>query len=221
MCGRFVLCSPTKTIIEEFRIDKTNLEYIPSYNIAPTQNIIIVKTDGTRILTQCKWGFVPSWAKDPSAGHSMINARAETLADKPAFRDAFKYQRCLIVADGFFEWKKIKTKTPVYIRLKSGKPFGFAGLYSIWKSPEGEDIHTCAIITTDSNELVSSIHDRMPAIISREHYDLWLDPKKFDKEKLLSLLAPYNPSEMEWYTVTNKVNSPSYNSPDNIVPIEE
>jgi len=221
MCGRFVLFSPTKTIIEEFRIDKTNLEYIPSYNIAPTQNIITVKTDGTRILTQCKWGFIPSWAKDTRIGHGLINARAETLADKPAFRDTFKNQRCLIVADGFFEWKKVKTKTPVYIRLKSGKPFGFAGLYSIWKSPEGEDIHTCAIITTDSNELVSSIHDRMPAIISKEHYDLWLDPNKFDKEKLLSLLVPYDPSAMEWYPVTNKVNSPSNNSPDNIVPIEE
>jgi len=220
MCGRFVLCSPTRTIIEEFRVDKAALEYIPSYNIAPTQNVVIVKTDGTRILTQCKWGFIPSWAKDPGSGHSVINARAETIAGKPAFRDAFKKQRCLVVADGFYEWKKGKTKTPVYIRLKSGKPFGFAGLYSIWTSPEGDEIRTCTIITTESNEIVSSLHDRMPAIISRENCDLWLDPTSFDREKLLSLLKPYDSSEMEWYTVSKKVNSPSCNAPDNIEPVD-
>lgn len=219
MCGRFVLCSPTRTLIEEFRIDKTILEYIPSYNIVPTQKIVIVKTDATRILTQCKWGFIPSWAKDPNISHSMINARAETIADKPAFRDAFKKQRCLVVADGFFEWKKGNNKIPVYIRLKSGKPLGFAGLYSLWKSPEGHEICTCSIITTESNEIVSSIHDRMPAIISNEDYDVWLDPNRFDKNNLLSLLRPYDSSEMEWYTVSKKVNAPSYNKPDNIVPL--
>lgn len=218
MCGRFVLCSPTKTIIKEFRIDKTTLEYIPSYNIAPTQNIVIVKKDRTRILTQCKWGFIPSWAKDPSIGHKMINARAETIADKPAFRSALKTHRCLVIADGFYEWKKGKVKIPMYIRLKSGKPFGFAGLYSIWTSPGGEEICTCTIITTDANELVASIHDRMPAIISNDNYDMWLDPDEHDTGKLLPLLKPYSSHEMELYSVSRKVNYPSYNAPDNIEP---
>jgi putative SOS response-associated peptidase YedK len=220
MCGRFVLCSPAKTIVEEFRVDKAAFEYIPSYNVAPTQNVVIVKKDGTRILTQYKWGLIPSWAKDPGIGHSMINARAETIADKPAFRSSFKNQRCLVVADGFYEWKKGKVKIPVYIRLKSGKPFGFAGLYSIWKSPEGGEIYTCTIITTEANEIVSSIHDRMPAIISKEDYDYWLDPNSHDKEKLLSFLKPYDSEAMELYTVSKKVNSPSYNAPDNIAPVD-
>ncbi|MBI5739789.1 MAG: SOS response-associated peptidase [Nitrospirae bacterium] len=220
MCGRFVLCSPAKTIIEEFRVDKSHLEYIPSYNIAPTRKIVIVRKDRTRILTQCRWGFVPSWAKDPGIGNSMIHARAETVADKPAFRDAFKNQRCLVVADGFYEWKKGKTKTPVYIRLKSARPFGFAGLYNVWTSPEGEEICTCTIITTEPNEIVSSMHDRMPAIISRDDYDCWLDPDSYDREKLMSLLRPYSPDEMEWYSVSKKVNSAAYDAPDNILPAE-
>ena len=221
MCGRFVLCSPAKTIIEEFRVDKAAFEYIPSYNVAPTQNVVIVREDGTRILTQYKWGLIPSWAKDPGIGYSMINARAETIADKPAFSSSFKKKRCLVIADGFYEWKKGKVKIPVYIRLKSGKPFGFAGLYSIWKSPEGEEIRTCAIITTEANEIVSAIHDRMPAIISKEHYDYWLDPGSYDREKLLSFLKPYDPEAMELYTVSKKVNSPSYNAPDNIAPVDD
>lgn len=218
MCGRFVLCSPARTIMEEFRLDRTTVEYLPSYNVAPTQNIVIIKKDGTRVLTDCRWGFLPSWAKDPAMGHRMINARAETVADKPAFRAAFKKQRCLVVADGFYEWRKEKVKTPVYIRLRSGRPFGFAGLYSMWTSPGGEDICTCTIITTDANELLEPIHDRMPAIISRDDYDLWLDPEEHDTAKLLALLRPYPPDDMELYPVSRKVNSPSYDSPDNIEP---
>ena len=221
MCGRFVLCSPKATIIKEFRVDKTSLQYIPSYNIAPTQNIVIVRENGTKTLTHCKWGLIPSWAKDQSIGHRMINARVETVAEKPAFRSAFKKQRCLVIADGFYEWKKEKTKTPVYIRLKSGKPFGFAGLYSIWTSPEGQEICTCTIITTEANELLASIHDRMPAIISQDAYDIWLDPNEHDREKLLHLLKPYISHEIELFTVSKKVNSPSYNSPDNIEPIDK
>jgi putative SOS response-associated peptidase YedK len=220
MCGPFVLFSPSKTIVEEFHVDKTSIEYIPSYNIAPTQNIVIVKKDGTRILTHCRWGFLPSWAKDPGMAHRMINARAETVADKPAFRNAFRNQRCLVIADGFYEWKKEKVKTPVYIRLKSKKPFGFAGLYSLWVSPEGEEICTCTIITTESNELVASIHDRMPAIISKDNYDTWLDPNEYDTKKLLPFLKPYASNKMELYTVSRKVNSPSLNSPQNIEPLE-
>lgn len=218
MCGRLVCFSPAEKLAEEFKAENTIDELKPSYNVAPTQNVVLVKENGTRVLTHCKWGFVPSWAKDDRIGHKMINARAESVAEKPAFRSAFRNQRCLVAADGFYEWRKGKVKTPVYIRLKSGKPFGFAGLYSLWRSPEGDEMCTCAIITTEANEALSSLHDRMPAILSREHYDVWLDPNKFDKAKLFSLLVPYDPSEMEWYTVSKKVNTPSYNSPDNIVP---
>lgn len=218
MCGRFVLCSPVKTIIEEFHVDKTSVQYIPSYNIAPTQSIVIVKKDGIKTLTHCRWGFLPSWAKDPGIARRMINARAETVADKPAFRSAFRNQRCLIIADGFYEWRKEKVKTPVYIRLKSRKPFGFAGLYSLWVSPDGDEICTCTVITTASNELVASIHDRMPAIITKDKYDTWLDPSEQNTGKLLSLLKPYVSDEMELYSVSREVNSPSFNSPQNIEP---
>jgi len=208
--------------MDEFHVDKTTVEYIPSYNIAPTQNIVIVKKDGTRILTNCKWGFLPSWTRDPFIGYKMINARAETIADKPAFRGAFKNQRCLVIADGFYEWRKEgRVKTPVYIRLRSGKPFGFAGLYNIWTSPEGEEICTCTIITTEANDLVAPAHDRMPAVISRDNYDLWLDPDEHDVRKLLPLLKPHPSHEMELYKVSKKVNSPSYNAPDNIARVDD
>ena len=215
MCGRFVLYSPAKTIIEEFRADKAALEYTPNYNIAPAQNIVIVKKDGTRILTQCKWGLIPSWAKDPAIGCKTINARAETVATKPAFRSAFENQRCLVVADGFYEWRSEgKVKTPVYIRLKSGKPFGFAGLYSLWTSPKGDEICTCTIITTDANELLAPIHDRMPVIISKDNYDLWLDPGVRESKALLPLLACYPSDAIEFKQVSSLVNSPKNNSPD-------
>ena len=221
MCGRFVCISPAEKLAEEFRAENAIDELRPSYNVAPTQNIVIVKENGTRILTQCKWGLVPSWAKDESIGHKMINARAESVAEKPSFRIAFKNHRCLVVADGFYEWKKGKVKTPVYIRLKSGKPFGFAGLYSLRTSQEGHEICTSTIITTEANYLLRSIHDRMPVVISKENYDAWLEPESYDKDKLISLLIPYESSEMECYTVDSKVNSPSYDAPENIKPVEK
>jgi putative SOS response-associated peptidase YedK len=220
MCGRFVLDSSIPDIANEFNIDQTYLEYEPSYNIAPTHYIVVVKKNGIKVLTKCKWGFLPSWAKDLAVGNKMINARAETVAVKPAFRKAFKNQRCLIVADGFYEWmKKGKVKTPVYIRLKSRKSFGFAGLYNMWTLPEGNDICTCTIITTEANELLAPIHNRMPVIMQKNEYGLWLDPNFHDTQKLLSLLKPYNSQQMELYTVSTKVNSPAYNSKDNIKPV--
>ena len=153
-------------------------------------------------------------------GFKMINARAESVADKPAFKDAFRNQRCLVIADGFYEWVlEGKVKQPVYIRLKSHTPVGFAGLYSVWRSPEGEDIRTCTIITTDANDLLRPIHDRMPVIILKDKEDLWLDPKTTEKEKLLPLLTPYPSDEMEFYRVSPVMNKPEHDVPEVIRPI--
>jgi putative SOS response-associated peptidase YedK len=189
--------------------------------VAPGQDIIIVvKEEGKNKLASCRWGFVPSWSKDMSAGYKMINARAETVAEKPSFRDAFLKQRCLVVADGFYEWRKDGTiKRPMYIHLKSGEPLGFAGLYNTWTSPEGKSIRTCTIITTDANEILKPIHDRMPVIIPGSDYRLWLDPSVHDKEILLPILKPYPSSEMEGYPATPKVNSVKFNDPENIRPV--
>ena len=150
----------------------------------------------------------------------MINARAETVAQKPAFRHALETQRCLIIADGFFEWKKEgDRKLPMYLRLSSGKVFAFAGLYNIWTSPAGETVYTCTIVTTEANGLVKPFHDRMPAILSKNEEDLWLDPAVRDKEELLPLLRPYDADEMETWQVTPRMNRPEYDAPENIIPI--
>jgi putative SOS response-associated peptidase YedK len=151
----------------------------------------------------------------------MINAKAETVADKPAFKDAFRRQRCLVVADGFFEWRQEgKLRIPVYIRLKSQRPMGFAGLYNTWKSPDGDAICTCSIITTEANELLSPIHDRMPAIIPEDQDELWLDPNISDRDRLMPLLRPYSPDEMEYYEVSSVINKPENDSPEIIMPVK-
>ena len=219
MCGRFVLSSTATDIVKEFNAEQYSFDLEPNYNVAPTHKIVIIKNEGVNKLIQCKWGFIPTWSKDPEKSHKMINARAETIAEKATFKSAFKNQRCLIVADGFFEWQKEgKKKKPLYIRLKSNKPFAFAGLYNVWTSPEWDKSCTCTIITTEANELLEPIHDRMPAIISKENYEIWLDPDVQDKDVLLPLLTPYDSSKMEYYSVSPKVNSTSYNSADIIVP---
>jgi putative SOS response-associated peptidase YedK len=154
-------------------------------------------------------------------GFNMINAKAETVAEKPAFREAFRRQRCLVVADGFFEWRhEGKLRIPVYIRLKSQRPMGFAGLYNTWISPDGDALCTCSIITTEANELLSPIHDRMPAIIPEDKDDLWLDPKINDKDRLMPLLRPYSPNEMEYYEVSSVINKPENDSPEIIMPVK-
>jgi putative SOS response-associated peptidase YedK len=221
MCGRFEIHSAIELIAKIFGIHEWDIEYSPSYNIAPSQDILLAVNDGKRRLVKSRWGFVPSWSKELSAGYKMINARAESVADKPSFRQAFQNQRCLVVADGFYEWKKEgPTKRPFYIRLKSGEPIGFAGLYNVWKSPEGEQICTSTIITTDANEIIQPLHDRMPAIASPGAYDLWLDPTIHDKALLQNILKPYASEAIDIYEVTPKVNSPKNNSPENIQKIE-
>jgi len=221
MCGRFVRISSIPVITKRFNVRKLILPEIPpSYNIAPNQEAIIINNTEERQLMSCRWGFPPSWAKDISMG--MINARAETVAEKPFFRYALKKHRCLIPADGFYEWgKKSGNKYPVYIKLKFGEPFGFAGFYNFWESPDGSMIPTYTIITTGSNELIMPIHQRMPVIIKKEEEDQWLDPALENKGILLPLLKPYPSEVMECYPVSPKMNSPLYDTPENIQPAKE
>ena len=221
MCGRFVRSSPIALIGEIFNIRSmsTMSGAPPSYNIAPSQEILIINDRGERELLHCRWGFLPPWVKDLSEGNRMINARAETIDEKPSFKAAFKKQRCLIIADGFYEWsKKKQKKVPHYIRLKSGKPFGFAGLYNQWTSPEGDKICSCTIITTEANDLVQTIHDRMPVIVPRDKVDMWLDPSFQDAKALKEILRSYPSEEMEMYQVSSNVNSVQFNSATNITP---
>jgi len=222
MCGRFEIHSAIEIILRIFQVDSITFDLMPSYNIAPGQDVPIVVNDNGNRLVLSRWGFVPSWSKELKTGYKMINARVETVATLPSFRDAFANHRCLVPADGFFEWKKTdKARLPRLIRLRSGRPMGFAGLYNAWHSPEGEEVRTCTIITTSANEAVKMLHDRMPAILPENAFDQWLDPREHDAKKLLPLLKPCAPDEIEVYPVTPKMNSSKYNDPENIKPIPE
>ncbi|MBF0459735.1 MAG: SOS response-associated peptidase [Nitrospirae bacterium] len=222
MCGRFVRTSETRVILREFDADGGgDLDIAPSYNIAPSQVVAaIVNEDDKRRLALCRWGFVPHWAKDISAVNKAINARAETVATNRAFSSALKGHRCLVVSDGFYEWRRNSAaKTPVFIRLKSATstPFGFAGLYSTRPGAGGGVLHTCTIITTTANTLIGKIHHRMPVIIHRYDYDLWLG---HEADAIPDLLRPYPDDEMEVAYVSTMVNSPKNNSPECIEPIK-
>ena len=220
MCGRFTLTTNLGAIAQRFGVARFLEEVGPRYNITPTQTVIVVNDDGTRHLRQMRWGLIPSWAKDPAIGNRMINARAETVATKPAFRVALRKRRCLIPADGFFEWTPAgRRKQPVYIALKNREPFGFAGLWEAWTSPEGQEITSCTIITTEANEILKPIHDRMPVILNHDAEAVWLDPTIQDSARLLPLLKPYPSEEMETYPVSTKVNSPANDGPECINPL--
>lgn len=222
MCGRFVRKSTITVIEDEFDIYEVQWAFEPSYNIAPSQDIACVIGNGGNRLVKFRWGLVPFWAEDPSIGYKMINARAETLAQKKSFARVFKTQRCLVVADGFYEWRKLtdgKRKIPMYVHLRADRPFGFAGLYENWKSKDGKLLQTCTIITTQPNELMMSIHNRMPAIITPNERNVWLNKEIQDPEVLMPLLRPYDSTSMEAYMVSTRVNSPSYNEPDCIEPV--
>jgi len=218
MCGRFTLVSPSVAVTERFHASAPP-DLRPRYNIAPGQDVLCVTRDGANRIEPLRWGLIPFWAKDPAIGNRLINARAETLAEKPSFRNAFAKRRCLVVADGFYEWRPAgKRKVPVYIFLKSKKPFGFAGLYESWKAPDGKEIRTCTIITTGANDLVRPIHDRMPVIVPADAEDRWLDPREDSRERLQSLLTPYPSGEMDAHDVASIVNSASHDAPDCIAP---
>jgi putative SOS response-associated peptidase YedK len=210
MCGRFTLRTPTKDIVKAFGLTDA-LDLKPRFNIAPTEQVAAIRLDpdtGTRQLTMLRWGLVPSWADDPSIGYRTINARAESVAIKPAYRSAFQKGRCLVVADGFYEWKKTdKNKQPFFIRLKDDEPFAFAGLSERWHRGD-QVIDSAAIITTEPNELMAGIHERIPAILSPEDYDLWLEPDFHGQGKLLAMLKPYPAEDMEAYPISTVVNNP-------------
>jgi putative SOS response-associated peptidase YedK len=181
-----------------------------------------VPNDGTNKLDFYNWGLISSWAKDPSIGDRMINARSETLVEKPSFRNAFRRRRGLILADGFFEWKQTsdgKGKIPMYIQIETGDPFAFAGLWEIWRSGDGSEIRSCTIITTTPNEFMSSIHNRMPVILPTNLYDMWLTPGEMDPDRLIPLLKPYTERNLRAYPVSKLVNNPKYDTPECIQPI--
>lgn len=199
MCGRFVLVTDLKNIQNNFNIQDILCEHQPSWNVVPSQFIpTVIHYNGKNQLVCFRWGLIPSWSKDPSIAHKLINARAETVDKKPSFRDAFQKRRCLIIADGFYEWKREgNKKMPLYYYLKSGRPFGFAGLYETWRSPDKKEINTCTIITTDANALIAPVHNRMPVILSSDQERAWLDSDAFDVSALKSVLKPYPAEEMD------------------------
>ena len=223
MCGRYTLQASPEEIAIQFAVEINNLSLSkPRYNIAPSQNIAVVqiKPDTSqRELTRLRWGLIPSWAKDPKIAYSTINAKAETVATKPAFRSAFRKRRCLIPASGFYEWQsQDKQKQPMYIHLKDHHLFAFAGLWEHWEPKEGEPIKSCTIITTDANELMLPIHNRMPVILASKDYGQWLDPTT-RTDSLQVLLKPYTTDEMEAYAVSKMVNNPRNDVPQCMTPI--
>jgi len=220
MCGRFSQHHSDDEIIERFDVASVQFLSAPRYNIAPSQTIAAIVQQSERELVGFKWGLVPSWAKDPAIGNRMINAKAETLAEKPSFKQALARRRCLIPADGFYEWKKDKGGSqPFHIRRRDGGLFAFAGLWEEWRSPDGEPLRTCTIVTVEPNELLATLHHRMAAILKPEHESLWLDPAASHAPALLQLLRPYPDDDFECYPVSRSVNSPAHDEASYIEPL--
>lgn len=217
MCARYSFFS-VQLFQQEFDLDPDGIE--AHYNIAPTDVVpAVTETNEGRTLQFFQWGLVPSWSKDSSIGQKLINARAETLTEKPSFRTAFKRRRCLLPADGFFEWKGEKgNKQPYFIRMRSARPFAIAGLYEYWEGVAGA-LATCTIVTTEPNELLSTIHNRMPVIVAKSDFDTWLDPKIQSAEPLLPILAPYPDGELEMFPVTRSMSNPGFESPTIVEPV--
>ena len=211
MCGRFTQKGSFKNLAELLGLPIPPT-LAPRYNIAPSQRIACVRTSPQSTTRECvdlKWGLVPSWAKDPSIGNKMINARAETVAEKPSFRKAFKQQRCMVLADGFYEWKREgNAKQPYYIRFKDQRPFCFAGLWERWENGTDGPLETCAMLTIGPNAVMEPIHHRMPVILQEHDYETWLDQNIQNPQALSSLLQPYPPAEMEAFPVSAIVNNP-------------
>jgi putative SOS response-associated peptidase YedK len=220
MCGRFTLFSSAEAIAQIFEVD-VPADITPSYNIAPSQTVkaVVQMADLSKRILHCfRWGLIPSWAKDPAIGFKLINARAETASEKPSFRSAFKHRRCLIPTDGFYEWQHAEDgkakKQPYFFSLKDGNPFALAGLWESWKSPDGEVIESCTILTTKANDILRPIHDRMPVILDSKDWDMWLDPSFNNMHELQEILKPYPAEVMTSHPVSTLVNSPKNNSPD-------
>ncbi len=221
MCGRFSLGASATILAQQFNLADLSA-WSPRYNIAPTQEVLAVvrRHDASeRQARLLRWGLIPMWAEGPAVGSRMINARAETVATKPAFRRAFRERRCLVLADGFYEWQRRDgRKQPYYIRLHDGRSFAFAGLWERWVRPDGQPLDSCTIITTVANDFIRPLHVRMPVMLSPAEYDVWLDPSHQKAEPLQPLLRPYPPEEMEAYPVSTQVNNPANDTPDCIEP---
>ena len=221
MCGRFSLAGFVG-FEERFQLKIEFPDLKPNYNVAPSQDISVILNRGSNQLALFRWGLIPYWAKDPSIGHKLINARAETVDEKPSFKPCLQRRRCLIVADGFYEWKKEgSTKRPHRITLKDQELFGFAGLWDTWKSPTGELVNSCTIITTTPNELMAPLHNRMPVILPRDVESVWLDQSITECTFLKSLLVPYTSDLMMAYEVSPFVNSVKNNGPECLVAVGE
>jgi putative SOS response-associated peptidase YedK len=221
MCGRFTLRASPVDLTSLFGFAEVPPTE-PRYNIAPTQAVFAVRVDedGKRAPVLLKWGLIPSWADDPKIGYKMINARSETAADKPAFRHAFRRKRCLIAASGFYEWQKTgtKQKQPYYIHRSDDKPFAFAGLWEAWHKGE-EPVESCTILTTEANDLMRPLHDRMPVILDEKDFDHWLDPAMQEPKKLEPLLVPYSSTGLTAYPISTWANSPRNQGPQCIEPV--
>jgi putative SOS response-associated peptidase YedK len=217
MCGRYTITVLLNELRERFGFETSLDSLVPRYNLAPTQDApVIIAGDGNRVLQRMRWGLIPSWADDPKIGNRLINARSETAAEKPSFRAAFRRRRCLVPADGFYEWKKnpgASKKTPMRVIVGDGEPFAFAGLWETWKNPGGDPVATFTILTTTPNELLRTIHHRMPVILQRNAEEVWMDAEREDPEELTPLLKPYPSGEMRAYPVSTMVNSPANDTP--------
>jgi putative SOS response-associated peptidase YedK len=226
MCGRYTLTTPPELIADLFDVEGVPT-FAPRWNVAPTQEAAVVRVPGPgakRRLDFLRWGLVPAWAEDPSIGNRMINARAETAAEKPSFKRSLQKQRCLVLADGFYEWRKDgKVKQPIWIHRSDGRPFAFAGLWANWRprgAPREEPaLETFTILTTTPNDLMKPIHDRMPVILAPEDFGLWLDPKVVDPAQVTPLLRPAPENGFETREVSRAVNSPAHDAPDCVAPL--
>jgi len=221
MCGRFTLTVDPAELEERFGNYTFPKKFAPRFNIAPTQPVLAIPNNDKFKADFFVWGLIPMWAKDPSIGSRLINARGETVAEKPSFRGSLKYKRCLILADGFYEWKAQpgrKSKTPFLIHMKNRKPFAIAGLWDTWNSPDGSTIKSCTLITTEPNELMAMIHDRMPVILHPRDYAKWLDPSPQTPDQLLPMIKPFPADVMDAYPVSTLVNKASNDMPELVVP---
>lgn len=217
MCGRYAFYSPAEAVRRTFALDDLP-ELKPRYNIAPTQSVPVVRVgeDRRRTMAMLHWGLVPKWAREKAVGSRMINARAETVAEKPAYRDAFRKRRCLVAADGWYEWQSAPGgKNPWFIRLRERRPIGFAGLWERWTDPSnGSLLESCTIVTTDAASSIRKIHDRMPVVLPESEWDRWMDPAYSDAEMLAKDLGPYDPKALEFWPVSRAVNAPRNEGPE-------
>ena len=220
MCGRYVLKTPTAQLASHFKLDEA-VDVAPRYNLAPGTDIPTIRQspEGNRVMHLLRWGLVPHWAKDPSIGAKLSNARGETVANKPSFRDAFKRRRCLVPADGFYEWEtEGKQKQPYYFSMKSGEPFALGGIWESWRTPDGGILRTCCLITTDPNEITLPVHDRMPVIVSPDQYEVWLNG---ESDAALALVKPYPTDEMQTWAVSKRVSRSGEEGIDLISPAHD